>query len=63
MKKFLTVLITLLMFTAQIEAATPIKNHPRIAICEFSNKAIISEGFREQDYSSATEYAIYPRAA
>lgn len=46
-----------------VDAATPIKNHPRIAVCEFSNKAIISEGFRDQDYSSATEYAIYQLSA
>ena len=46
-----------------VEAATPIKNHPRIAVAEFSNKAITSEGFRDQDYSSATEYAIYQLSA
>ena len=63
MKKFLWILAALLMISAQIEAATPIKNHPRIAVCEFSNKAITSEGFRDQDYSSATEYAIYQLSA
>ena len=60
MKKiFLLTLAALFMLTANTEAATPIKNHPRIAIAEFSNKAITSEGFRDQDYSSATEYAIF----
>ncbi len=63
MKIFLSILMALLMMSAQIEAATPIKNHPRIAIAEFSNKAITSDGFRDQDYSSATEYAIYQLSA
>ena len=63
MKKFLLTLLALLMITAQIEAATPIKKHPRIAVAEFTNKAITSEGFRDQDYSSATEYAIYQLSA
>ena len=63
MKIFLLMLATLIIFTAPVEAATPIKNHPRIAVAEFSNKAITSEGFRDQDYSSATEYAIYQLSA
>ena len=63
MKKFLLTLLALLMIAAQIEAATPIKKHPRIAVSEFTNKAITSEGFRDQDYSSATEYAIYQLSA
>lgn len=63
MKKFLLTLLALLMIATQIEAATPIKNHPRIAVSEFTNKAITSEGFRDQDYSSATEYAIYQLSA
>lgn len=63
MKIFLSILTALLMISAQVSAATPIKNHPRIAIAEFSNKAITSDGFRDQDYSSATEYAIYQLSA
>lgn len=63
MKKILLIMATLFMLTAQGEAATPIKNHPRIAVAEFANKAITSEGFRDQDYSSATEYAIYQLSA
>ena len=63
MKKFLLTLLALLMIATQIEAATPIKKHPRIAVSEFTNKAITSEGFRDQDYSSATEYAIYQLSA
>ena len=42
MKKFLLTLLALLMIAAQIEAATPIKKHPRIAVSEFTNKAIKS---------------------
>lgn len=63
MKKFLLTLMVLLMIATQIEAGTPIKKHPRIAVSEFTNKAITSEGFRDQDYSSATEYAIYQLSA
>ena len=55
--------MALTILATQVEAATPIKNHPRIAISEFANKAITSEGFRDQDYSSATEYAIYQLSA
>lgn len=64
MKKFF-LLATFVIFCASnfVQAATPIKNHPRIAVAEFSNKAITSEGFRDQDYSSATEYAIYQLSA
>ncbi|MBQ7723712.1 MAG: hypothetical protein IJT57_05250, partial [Selenomonadaceae bacterium] len=63
MKKFFLTLLALMIVAVSVEAATPIKNHPRIAVAEFSNKAITSEGFRDQDYSSATEYAIYQLSA
>ena len=64
MKKiFLIALLMIFGATNFAHAATPIKNHPRIAVCEFANKAITSEGFRDQDYSSATEYAIYQLSA
>ncbi len=63
MKNFFAIIALLLIFSAQVEAALDIKNHPRIAVAEFSNKAITSEGFRDQDYSSATEYAIYQLSA
>ena len=64
MKKiFLLALLMIFGATNFAHAATPIKNHPRIAVCEFANKAITSEGFRDQDYSSATEYAIYQLSA
>ena len=64
MKKiFLLALLMIFCATNFAHAATPIKNHPRIAVAEFANKAITSEGFRDQDYSSATEYAIYQLSA
>lgn len=64
MKKiFLLIVLIILGVTTSLEAATPIKNHPRIAVAEFANKAITSQGFRDQDYSSATEYAIYQLSA
>ena len=64
MKKiFLIATLIIFCMTGLTNAATPIKNHPRIAVAEFSNKAITSEGFRDQDYSSATEYAIYQLSA
>ena len=64
MKKiFLLMMLIILSMTTALEAATPIKNHPRIAVAEFANKAITSQGFRDQDYSSATEYAIYQLSA
>lgn len=62
-KNFLLAVLIIFCVATSLEAATPIKNHPRIAIAEFSNKAITSEGFRDQDYSSATEYAIYQLSA
>lgn len=64
MKKiFLLAMMLIFCVTNSVDAATPIKNHPRIAVCEFANKAITSEGFRDQDYSSATEYAIFQLSA
>ena len=64
MKKiFLLAMLIIFCATNTLYAATPIKNHPRIAIAEFANKAITSQGFRDQDYSSATEYAIYQLSA
>lgn len=62
-KVFLLAAAIIFCATNLVYAATPIKNHPRIAVCEFANKAITSDGFRDQDYSSATEYAIYQLSA
>jgi len=63
MKKFFAIFLLMIFGFANCEAATPIKNHPRIAVAEFSNKAIMSKGFRDYDYSSATEYAIFQLSA
>lgn len=43
--------------------ATGIKDIPRVAVMNFGNKAITSEGLRDTDMSSATEYAIYQLSA
>lgn len=43
--------------------ATGIKDFPRVAVMNFGNKAITSEGLRDTDMSSATEYAIYQLSA
>lgn len=63
MKKFFVTIALIIFSATSTLAATPIKNHPRIAVAEFANKAITSTGFRDQDYSSATEYAIYQLSA
>ena len=64
MKKIflLTLLIFSVTFTNFVEAAD-IKSHPRIAVMNFANKAITSKGLRDQDFSSASEYAIYQLSA
>ena len=64
MKKFflLALLIFSVTFTNFVEAAD-IKSHPRIAVMNFANKAITSKGLRDQDFSSASEYAIYQLSA
>ncbi len=64
MKKIflLALLIFSVTFTNFVEAAD-IKSHPRIAIMNFANKAITSKGLRDQDFSSASEYAIYQLSA
>ena len=55
-------LIFSVVFTNFAEAAS-IKDHPRIAVMNFANKAITSKGLRDQDFSSASEYAIYQLSA
>ncbi len=64
MKKvfLLTVLIFSVIFTNFVEAAS-IKEHPRLAVMNFANKAITSQGLRDYDFSSASEYAIYQISA
>ena len=64
MKKIflLAALIFTVLFTNFVEAAN-IKDHPRLAVMNFANKAITSKGLRDYDFSSASEYALYQLSA
>ena len=62
-KIFLTALIIFSVILTNFAEAANIKDHPRIAIMNFANKAITSQGLRDQDFSSASEYAIYQLSA
>ena len=61
-KIFALIALMSLLFVNLAEAAN-IKDHPRIAVMNFANKAITSEGLRDHDFSSAAEYAIYQLSA
>lgn len=64
MKKiFLSALLIFSVVFANLVSAADIKSHPRIAVMNFANKAITSQGLRDQDFSSASEYAIYQLSA
>lgn len=64
MKKFfLSALLIFSVVFANFAEAANIRDHPRIAIMNFANKAITSKGLRDQDFSSASEYAIYQLSA
>lgn len=64
MKKiFLLTALIFGVFLANFVEAASIKDHPRIAVMNFANKAITSKGLREYDFSSASEYAIYQLSA
>ena len=63
MKKIFLLAAVLSVLLANIAEAADIKSHPRLAVMNFANKAITSEGFRDQDFSSAAEYAIYQLSA
>lgn len=64
MKKiFLFALLIFSVTFSNFAEAANIKDHPRIAIMNFANKAITSKGLRDQDFSSASEYAIYQLSA
>ena len=65
MKKIFLLTATLIfsvIFT-NLAAAANIKEHPRLAVMNFANKAITSQGLRDYDFSSASEYAIYQLSA
>ena len=64
MKKiFLFAFLIFSVVFANFAEAASIKDHPRIAVMNFANKAITSKGLRDQDFSSASEYAIYQLSA
>lgn len=64
MKKiFLFTTIFFVLFANNFVEAAEIKSHPRLAVMDFANKAITSEGFRDQDFSSAAEYALFQLSA
>lgn len=51
------------MLGCSLASATDIRDFPRVAVMNIGNKAITSRGLRQQDMSSATEYAIYQLSA
>jgi len=56
MKKFFLLTAALIfgvIFTNIVEAAN-IKEHPRLAVMNFANKAITSKGLRDYDFTSAS---------
>lgn len=64
MKKiFLLMAFVAALAFANFAEAADIKGHPRLAVMNFSNKAITSEGLRDYDFSAASEYAIYQLSA
>lgn len=54
---YLVIAFTLLFGT--VANAANIKEYPRIAVMQFGNKAITSEGLRTGDFTMCSEYAIY----
>ena len=64
MKKFfLTLCLSLFLINLNIVNAANIKEYPTIAVMNFGNKAVMSQGLRDTDFSAATEYAIYQFSA
>ena len=57
---FAALFLCLLCHTA---SAANIKDFPRVAVMNFGNKAVMSQGLRDTDFSAATEYAIYQLSA
>lgn len=49
------------MFSAA--EAADVHNYPTVAVMQFGNKAITSQGMRAYDFDSASEYAIYQLVA
>ena len=60
MKNVIAIIVSLVIMTiASVTNAANIKDYPTVAVMNFGNKAVTSSGFRDTDFSSATEYAIY----
>lgn len=62
-KIFLSALLIFHVVFANFAEAANIKNHPRIAVMNYADKAVKSMELRDQDFSSASEYAIYQLSA
>lgn len=66
-KKSLSAIMTGLIIgvagNVNVVDAANIKDHPRVSVMQFGNKAITSRGLRGTDFASASEYAIYQLSA
>lgn len=51
--------IILSTFLSSIVKAADVHSYPTVAVMQFGNKAITSQGLRRYDFDSASEYAIY----
>lgn len=51
--------IILSTFLSSTVKAADVHNYPTVAVMQFGNKAITSQGLRRYDFDSASEYAIY----
>lgn len=51
--------IILSTFLSSTVKAADVHSYPTVAVMQFGNKAITSQGLRKYDFDSASEYAIY----
>lgn len=51
--------IAMLGGSSAVAQAADIHSYPTVAVMQFGNKAITSQGMRKYDFDSASEYAIY----
>lgn len=58
-KLFCSVIVLLIMSLINIANAANIKDYPRVAVMQFGNKAIMSDGLKHGDFAMCSEYAIY----
>ena len=63
MKKIIWLILLFSWTIFSSVSAAGIKDHPRMAVMNFGNKAIMSSGIALDDMAMATEYAIYQLAA